>query len=192
MTTADQPSVYAHPLRPADLANTTPTTFLLTPDHETCAAIAQALGLLALRKVRFEGQLEPQGKRDWRLTARLGATVVQTCVVTLAPVTTRIEDHVERFWRADMEQSDTDAELEIPQNTDEEPLGAEIDLGQVMVEALALALPAYPRAEGAKLDQAAFTTPGQAPMTDEEARPFAGLAALRGKLSQDDDGENSA
>jgi hypothetical protein len=44
-----------------------------------------------VRKLRFIGTLEPEGAQDWRLTADLGATVVQPCVVTLAPVTTRLE-----------------------------------------------------------------------------------------------------
>jgi len=58
-----------------------------------------------------------------------------------------------------------------------------------MAEALALALPLYPRAPDADLGEAVFTTPGQAPMTHEAAKPFAGLAdltGLRGALKDDD------
>ena len=50
--------------------------------------------------------------------------------------------------------------------------------------ALALALPLYPRAEGADLAQAQFAGPGVTPMTDEDARPFAGLKDLRDKLDK--------
>ena len=35
---------------------------------------------------------------------------------------------------------------------------------------------------GAELGEAVYTAPGQIPMSDEDARPFAGLAALRDKL----------
>ncbi|MCX8227096.1 MAG: DUF177 domain-containing protein, partial [Sulfitobacter sp.] len=35
---------------------------------------------------------------------------------------------------------------------------------------------------GAELGQAVYAEPGVAPMTDEDARPFAGLAQLREKL----------
>ena len=117
-------------------------------------------------------------------TGQLGATVVQPCVVTLAPVVTRIEEPVGRSFVAGWEPPQGD-EVELPEDVDTEPLGTAIDLGAIMVEALALALPAWPRAEGADLDEAVFTEPGKAPMTDDDAKPFAGLAALRDKLSKD-------
>ncbi len=71
-----------------------------------------------------------------------------------------------------------------PTTTAVEPLTATIDLGALMVESLALALPLYPRAEGAHLRQAIFTEPGAAPLTDDDARPFAGLKSLRDKLGK--------
>jgi hypothetical protein len=51
-----------------------------------------------------------------------------------------------------------------------------------MAEALALALPDYPRAPDAELEAGQFAAPGVAPMTDDEAKPLAGLAALRDRL----------
>jgi uncharacterized metal-binding protein YceD (DUF177 family) len=54
-----------------------------------------------------------------------------------------------------------------------------------LAEALALALPLYPRAPGAELGEAAFTEPGKPVLRDEDARPFAGLAHLRDKLKGD-------
>jgi uncharacterized metal-binding protein YceD (DUF177 family) len=48
----------------------------------------------------------------------------------------------------------------------------------VLTEALALALPLYPRADGAEDGSLAVTEPGKAAMTDDEARPFANLAEL--------------
>ncbi|GKY87575.1 YceD family protein [Sinisalibacter aestuarii] len=169
-------------IRVADLAKGETRPILVEPDAEARAAIAALLGIDAVKKLRFEGTLGPLGKRDWRLTGQLGATVVQPCVVTLAPVTTRIEETVERAWIADWQEPQSD-EVELPESVDDEPLGTEIDIGTVMVEALALALPAFPRAEGAELDETVFTEPGKAAMTDEDARPFAGLAALRDKLA---------
>jgi hypothetical protein len=47
-----------------------------------------------------------------------------------------------------------------------------------MSEALALALPLYPRAPGAEFQEAAASAPGAAPLTRESTRPFAGLADL--------------
>ena len=74
----------------------------------------------------------------------------------------------------------------MPDDDTIEPLPDVIDLGAVLAEALALNLPLYPRADGAHLDQAVFTEPGKLPMTDEDARPFAGLAGLRDQLKSED------
>ena len=57
------------------------------------------------------------------------------------------------------------------------------DIAQVMAEALSLAAPDYPRADGVELESSTFTEPGVAPMTDEDTKPFAALKALKSKLS---------
>lgn len=145
------------------------------------ADLAAELDLLGLRKVRFAGEIVAQGKRDWRLQAKLGATVVQPCVVTLDPVTTRIEAEVTRIYEASFVYPD-ETEAEMPDDETREPLPETIDLHEILAEALALNLPAYPRADGADLGEAVFTEPGKPAMRDEHARPFAGLAALREQL----------
>lgn len=166
-------------LRPADLSERRPTAFAIEPESEERARLAAELGLAALRKLRFEGEIRPSGKRDWDLSGRLGATVVQPCVVTLDPVTTRIEEDVARRFVETLPDLPAGAEVEMPGDDTVEPLPETIDLGRVMAEALALAIPLYPRREGAELGAAAFTEAGRTPMSDEAAKPFAGLAALR-------------
>ncbi len=188
-------TVLRHSLEVASLARYTGERHIdLVPDADELAALSGQLGASILRKVSLKGQLEPVGKRDWLLTARLGATIIQPCVATLAPVTTRVEEDVVRLWQAEIgDKAEAGSEEEMPGDTSEEQLGNTIDLGQVLVESLALAVPLYPRAEGVEMEQAVFAAPGIAPMHDEDARPFAGLAALRGKLEkagEKDDGEN--
>ena len=173
-------------VRVSDLARGKTRSVEIVPDAAALSRIATDLGLLELRNLRLEGRLTPLDRRDWRFEGQLGATVVQPCVVTLAPVVTRIEEPVTRSFIADWQPPEGD-EVELPEDVDTEALGAEIDLGAMMSEALALALPAWPRAEGADLDGAVFTEPGRAPMTDDDARPFAGLASLRDQLAKDSD-----
>lgn len=168
-------------LRVADLSQTSQNSFALRPGKEALAEIAAALDLSALRKLSFEGQIKPMGASDWVLEARLGATVVQPCVVTLDPVTTRIDTDVRRQFVAGYEEPE-EPEAEMPEDDSIEALGTWIDPGLVMQEALALAVPDYPRKEDAALGQLVYTKPGEAPMTDEDARPFAGLADLKAKL----------
>lgn len=172
------------------LSRASDTEFRLEPDATARAALAEDLGIDALRKLRFEGRVIPEGKRDWRLEARLGATVVQPCVVTLDPVTTRIEQAVTRRFMEDVPQPDAEIEeIEIPEDDSVEPLPATLNLSDVMADALALALPLYPRADGVDLGAAVFAPPGVAPMTDEDAKPLAGLAALKDRLQNPTDPE---
>ena len=151
--------------------------FEIVPGPEARAALSERLGIVGVKKLRFVGQLMPEGKRDWRLEAELGATAVQSCAVTLQPVTTRIDEAIERRYVADMPEPPAGEEIEMPDDT-VEPLPASLDLGAVMAEALALALPPWPRAEGVELEEQAFAEPGTQPMTDEDARPFARLKEM--------------
>ncbi len=162
-----------------------PVAFDLRPDEAARAGIAARLDLLALRKLAFTGAVAPSGSQDLTLEATLGATVVQPCVVTQEPVTTRIDVPVLRVYLAEMEEPTVD-EVEMPEDDSAEPLPEGIDLNAVMEEALALALPDWPRAEGLDPVDLTVTEPGVAPMSDDDAKPFAGLKSLRDKLAGDD------
>ena len=173
-------------LRISNLDTQKPTEFNLVPSQKERKTIAAFLGLQELRKLRFSGQIFATGKADWSLTGQLGATAVQDCVVTLEPVSSRIDTAVKRQFIADFTPVEQDEEeTEISGDENSEVLGSHIDLQAVMLEALSLALPLYPKAEGANLDQANFAQDGVTPMSDDDARPFAGLSDLRDKLAQD-------
>ncbi len=168
---------FSHPFRTADLAGRKPTRFTLAPNAAERAAIAADLDLLDLPEASFTGELRPVGRGDWHLTGHLSARVVQPCVVTLAPVTADITDEVTRRYLAEMPEPEGD-EVEMPEDDTVEPLPSVIDVGQVMTEALALALPLYPRAPGAELGEVQVTEPGKSALRDEDLRPFANLADL--------------
>ena len=152
----------------------------LLPDADWRADLAQSLELSALRKLRLSVALSPS-EGGLMLTGHLGATVVQPCVVTLAPVTTRIEAPVSRTYLREMPEPEGE-EVEMPEDDSLEPLGEVIDLGALLAEALALNLPLYPRAEGAELGEATFAEDGVVPLSDEDAKPFAGLEGLKSKF----------
>ena len=154
---------------------------LLEPDAAGRAAVAADLDLPGVRKLRFEGRLVPEGRQDWRLEARLGATVVQDCVVTLEPVVTRIDEAVTRRYMASLPQDEEPGEHEMGDD-EVEALPSSLDVAAVMLEALALALPPFPRAPGVELGEVVVTAPGALPLTEERAKPFAGLGdALKPK-----------
>ena len=172
------------PLRVAQLAGRKVTQIDLQPDAATRAEIAQMLGLEGLRKFRFIAKLQPLGKSDWEVVGTLGATVVQPCAVTLEPVATRIDEPVTRRFLADM-PSPEGLEIEMPEDDTLEPLGVDIDISAIALEALSLALPPFPRAakalEGPEIVLESRPA-GAAPLEPETAKPFAALAELRAKL----------
>lgn len=184
--TAELPA-FSHPLRSATLSSRKPTRFDLRPDRKTRLWIAAQLGLIDLPAFRFTGELRPEGRHDFLLEASLTAEAVQPCSVTLAPVTARLVDQVRRRYLADWQEPEGD-EVEMPEDDTQEPLPEVIDLALVAIEALELALPLYPRADGVELGEAVFAAPGTAPLKDEDLRPFAGLAALKARLDGSEPG----
>ncbi|MFN7001797.1 MAG: YceD family protein [Roseinatronobacter sp.] len=176
------------PLRVARLTARRTHEVTLEPDAGQRQQIAGLLGIEALRKFRFSGTLRPLDRTDWELRADLGATVVQLCAVTLAPVTTRIDEPVIRRFIADLPEPDG-LEVEMPQDDTLEPLGAEIDISAIAIEALSLALPAFPRAPDAELSPTGTldsAPPGATPLPESRPNPFAALAVLKGKLPDPD------
>lgn len=174
----------AAPIVVASLNGRKARDVMIEPDAAQCAAIARFLDVSAVRKLRFHGILAPLGTQDWEVSGTLGATVVQPCAITLAPVTTRIDQRVIRRFVADWSDPEGE-EVEMPEDDTLEPLGSKIDLSAVVTEALALALPDFPRAGGVVLseDGALRAAPaGETPLDDDAVKPFAGLAALRRKM----------
>lgn len=167
-----QPGPQPERLRVAHLNPRAPNAFSLTPDAGRCAAIAAELGIKEVSRLSFAGDIRAERGDAWTLTGQLRARVTQPCVVTLKPVRTTLHEPVERHYSPHLAQPEGD-EVEMP---DErlEPLGQFIDLAAVMIEELALALPEYPRAEGAELSAPPAETP------PDTRRPFEGLDKLLG------------
>jgi uncharacterized metal-binding protein YceD (DUF177 family) len=141
----------------------------LTATEAECAAIAARLMLPAIASLGCRFRLHPLPGGRIAAEGDLRARVSQICVVTLEPFNAAIEERFRiRFVPIGRESDDPD-----PESEDEIAYpGAVIDLGEALVEQLALSLDPYPRAPGAELPDAA---------SDDAVSPFAALAALRGK-----------
>jgi uncharacterized metal-binding protein YceD (DUF177 family) len=151
--------------------------------------MAAALGLIDVPALRLQGELRPVGRHDFDLVADLTARAVQPCSVTLAPVPCSLHEAVHRRFSADYTAPEGD---EVEMADDEtDPLPEVLDIAEIAAEALALALPQYPRAPGAELGEAVFAGPGVAPLSDTDLRPFSGLAALAEKLKKPSSGSSS-
>lgn len=158
-----------------------PTHFAYAPDAAARAELARSLDILAIKALHFTGSITPSGRDEMTLTGTLTATVDQACVVTLVPVPARITEEVRRRYVAGLPVPEGE-EMEMPEDDTTEPMPEVIDLAEVATEALALALPLYPRAPGATLGKAVFADAGVKPLADADLKPFAGLAGLAEKL----------
>ncbi len=142
------------------------------------AAIAAYLELADVKSFTGEIALERWRGRGVRLTGKLSADVVQTCVVTLDPVEAHIEATFERrFLQPEKLLKEVEDESDVfvdPTAEDPpEPLGHEIDLGEILIEELALNLDHYPRKPGVAFQGDAASAPRE--------NPFAVLAKLKPK-----------
>jgi uncharacterized metal-binding protein YceD (DUF177 family) len=187
MTDADQPisALPSQPLRSALVSGRKVMRFNFIPTAPERAAMAKELDLIDLPEFTYKGELSPAGRSDVILRADLTALVVQPCSVSLAPVRSRLTDSTERRYIQDYKEPDAD-EMEISEE-DTEALPETIDIAAIALEALALALPLYPRARGAEFGEAVFAAPGVTPIKSDDLRPFAGLAGLADKLKKPDE-----
>ena len=177
--------------RTGTLSPRKPTRFSYRPSPEERATLAAELGLIALHALDLTGEIRPVGRDEFQLDARLVARADQPCGITLAPVPALIDDTVRRRYIAGLETPDGD-EVEMPEDDTTEPMPEEIDLAEVAAEALALALPLYPRAPGAEFAETPHAAAGVTPIRDADLKPFAGLKGLaeqlaaKGKSAPDD------
>ena len=158
------------------------TVIDIEADADERAALARRFGLLALDSLTAKVGLTPVDGGLVRVHGALAAKVTQACVVTLEPVTTRVETSFERLYGADDPEeadgliTDTDSE-ESP-----EPFthGA-VDVGDAVAEQLALELDPFPRATGAAFDS--FSSASKSVGDDDtgDGGSFAVLARLKEK-----------
>lgn len=173
-------------IRFAELTGARIHKFEIIPDADARAALAQEFGINGIKKLRFTGEIAPLGKKDWQLAAALGATIVQSCIVTLDPVTTRVDEKILRTYLETLPELPDGEEVEMLEDENQELLPETLDINAVMAEALALHIPLYPRAEGAALGSQTFSEPGVEALDDEKVKPFASLAALKAKMEQNE------
>ncbi|MEM6375292.1 MAG: DUF177 domain-containing protein [Pseudomonadota bacterium] len=173
-------------LKTSDLPKSRPLLFSLAITPDLIDRIKTSLDLQDLRKLRLTGQLAPKDRQDWHLTAKLGATAVQSCIATGAAVVNRVDCDIERFfianWASHIPQ---ESEAEMPEDDRFDPLGEVIDLEEILTEALALALPDFPRDAQADPVEITAHPPGTGPIDVAETRPFAALADLKRKMDEE-------
>lgn len=141
-------------------------------DEAARARVARALDLKALDL--FTAELDVVATvSGWRLTGRVIADAVQSCVLTLEPLPVHVDARFEvnLIETAEvMTSEDGEIDLELDDDSPDVVENGQIDLGQYAVEQLALQLDPYPRKDGAVFEQ---------PPEPGEISPFGVLRALK-------------
>jgi len=149
---------------------------------EECVRIANAFDLEGVDSLSGTYHVTPTG-RGAKVKGKVTAKIRQTCVVSLEPFATTIDEPVELAFATALLPGeagvfDGDTLSISPDDEDPpEPLeGGTIDLGAVTLEFLALGIDPYPRKPGVEFS--AESQPGEG--EEEKApSPFAALAKLR-------------
>ena len=151
-------------------------SFVLEATAEERRAVARRLDLVTLGELDFEGRIE-KGPRVGIFIVRgtVEAAFTQRCVVTLEPVPARLEVPVERYFIVDGTAEASEVVVS-PDDEEPEPLDSDLlDLGEIAVEELSLAIDPYPHAADAPVVLRSYND-----AADAAARSaFAALAALR-------------
>jgi uncharacterized metal-binding protein YceD (DUF177 family) len=160
------------------------------------AALAERFGIVALDRLVATIEVEPRiGGRGFHVTSALQADVVQSCVVSLEPVPAHIDDEISQLFAEVPESGTRQAAADPGDEVDEEAepiVDGLIDLGEMVAQQLAVALPPYPRAPDAAINSVVEALPEGVSLCIEDenaeggdvdeppAGPFAALARLKG------------
>ncbi len=162
--------------RPVDVRRLARDGDLVTIDADAGerAALARELGIPAIERLHAEVTVTP-ARGGARVRGHVSATVVQTCVVSLDPFETAIEEDIDlRFKRHATVAPGAEIDLDALGEDGPEPLDGDlIDVGALAAEHLALGLDLYPRKPGVAFDDIV-----EAPEDEAKQSPFAGLAGL--------------
>ena len=150
----------------------------LAADETACRAIAERLGLLSLDRLEAHAVLSRDGQ-EIRARGRLKASLEQACVATGEPVPEHVDEPFDLKFVPAPSGNDPDEEIELDSGELDTIFhdGAAIDLGREIADTLALSIDPYPRSAGADV---ALKEAGV--ISEEEAGPFAALAALKSKM----------
>ena len=146
-------------------------------------AIAEVGGLRAVLSAQADLDVVPKSGGRVQVTGTVRARIGQTCVVTLDPIESEIDEEVDLTFAPEAEARRLADLIEEGQDDEEPPevidppeaiINGIIDLGRLATDALFLAIDPYPRKPGAVFE-------AEVVALDPEDHPFAALKALQDK-----------
>lgn len=147
-------------------------------------ALAKRLGLLGIERLDAHCALDRvagAAPGAIRARGRIKAALTQSCVATGEPLPAYVDEAFELHFQPEPAGTPDD---EIELSGDELDVifhdGSAIDLGEAIADTLALSLDPYPRGPNAEV---ALQEAGV--ISEEQAGPFAALAALKRKMGEE-------
>jgi hypothetical protein len=150
-------------------------------DQAARQAIAELAGLREVVSARASFDLKHGSGGEIHVTGRVQAKIGQTCVVTLDPIESEIDEAIDLVFAPAIQSlpqgghagDDGDDEGSEMADPPEPIVDGVIDLGRLATDVLFLAIDPYPRKEGVVFEP-------QVVAADPEDHPFAALKALQG------------
>lgn len=152
----------------------------LEADEAQCKAIADIAGLRDVLAAHASFDVTPKSGGRFHVVGHVRARIGQTCVVTLDPIETDLDEAIDLMFappeqvRALSALVDDAAAAEDDVDPPEPIEGGSIDLGRLATDALFLGIDPYPRKPDAVFDHE-ITPP------DPKDHPFAALKVLKAK-----------
>lgn len=145
----------------------------IVPSDDEFSMLLSRFDYIAVKDLVATLEIRKVARDCWDIRGRLTADVVQSCVVTGKPLPESVDFTLEeRYVRLVDDIRSVEVDLD-----GVEPLkNGFIDLGEMVIQSLALAVTAWPRAT----DAAEYTEPEPA----KSDHPFAGLAAIKQPTSK--------
>ncbi|MDC0476250.1 DUF177 domain-containing protein [Alphaproteobacteria bacterium] len=144
--------------------------FKLLTHADDLQALAERFGWVAINKLAVELTVRKVARNCWDVSGRINAEIIQSCIVTVAPVAESIDFQIDERYVRSVDKID---EVEVRLDAAEPLKNGAIDIGELAVQSLGLAATAWPRVENA---------PESYSVGDQRSdHPFAGLSALKRK-----------
>lgn len=115
-------------------------------------ALAARFNIAALNELTGLLRLEPWRRGGVKMTGWVDAAIVQTCVLTLEPFEANVKDEIIRYFSGQNSPGPAAAVRSVEsleEDAHDVVTGGSIDIGEVVAEALGLAIDPYPRKPGA-------------------------------------------
>jgi uncharacterized metal-binding protein YceD (DUF177 family) len=154
--------------------------FDLTPDDETRARIAKAIGVRALPRLNASIDVSRHGRDGLRVTGEVAAIVGQNCVVTLEKIENELREEIDLVFTPPQAANPTASAMQLSLDAIDPPEildNGVVNLGAIAIEFMMLGIDFYPRLPGVVFDAPAVAEPS--------SNPFAALSALKKRPSKD-------